>query len=254
MERIKQFWHFINVAEDVWSIVSLFLQLGVGGFMIAIFFKLQQLPSPWKELVFLLGIVALVVFCLSLTRLILAFRNKEKLTRLYENRDDLQPLVKDLERVEEFWVLWRVGTSAKLFRQAIWDNRKFKRLLIHHPKPKKGQPYYLEAHMLGFPRQTLKEACEDIYSATRQAPKHIEVKWFNGYLGDSLLIVNPHSKSRNGWIRIEIVTPCSQGMDRPSIRIDEKKYPQLFRNIINNYEHTFDDLAVRPPSEYRRVI
>lgn len=48
-----------------------------------------------------------------------------------------------------------------------------------------------------------------IYTATRQAPKHIDVRWFNGYLGDSLLIVNPHDAKKNGWVRIEIASPFS---------------------------------------------
>ena len=79
--------------------------------------------------------------------------------------------------------------------------------------------------MLSFPTLALKGMCEDIYTATRQAPKHIDVRWFNGYLGDSLLIVNPHDAKKNGWVRIEIASPFSQGDDRPSIIVKENNIP-----------------------------
>jgi len=102
MGKLKEFWHFIRLAEDVWSVISLFLQLGVGSFMISLFLKLTQLPSPWRELIFVLGIFALVVFLYSLTRLILAFRRRETLTRLYENRASLPPFEAECERQRKF--------------------------------------------------------------------------------------------------------------------------------------------------------
>jgi len=85
-----------------------------------------------------------------------------------------------------------------------------------------------------------------IYTATRQAPQHIDVRWFNGYLGDSLLIVNPHDAKKNGWVRIEIASLFSQGDDRPSIIVKEKQYPTLFRVLVNNYKSTFNK-AEKPP-------
>jgi len=246
MGKLKEFWHFIRLAEDVWSVISLFLQLGVGSFMISLFLKLTQLPSPWRELIFVLGIFALVVFLYSLTRLILAFRRRETLTRLYENRASLPPFAAECEKAKEIWMQWRVGSTAKNLSAELWNNPHFTRLLIQHPKPTKGKPYYLEAHMLSFPTLALKGMCEDIYTATRQAPKHIDVRWFNGYLGDSLLIVNPHDAKKNGWVRIEIASPFSQGDDRPSIIVKEKQYPTLFRILVNNYKSTFDK-AEKPP-------
>lgn len=193
METLKRFWRFLKTTEELWSIIDLLLKLGFGGFIIALGLTLQQLTSPWREVILVLGIMTLGQFFYSVAIIIRAFRGNKKLTRLYENRADLPSLADDFEKAEEIWVSWRVGTVAKTFSQEIWANTRFTRLLIHHPKPAKGEPHYLKAHVLGFPNRTLNELSEDIYSATRQAPSHIDVRWFNGYLGDSLLIVNPHS-------------------------------------------------------------
>lgn len=191
-----------------------------------------------------------MAFFLNLARVIFAYRNNVKLTRLYENRDDLPSRISDYEGAEEVWVLWRIGTTAKTLPQEIWGNTHFTRLLMHHPKPNSG-PYYLKAHVMGFPNLTLNTLCQDIYTATSQAPKHIDVRWFNGYLGDSVLIVNPNSTKKDGWIRIEVTTACSQGDDRPSILVKEKQYPKLFRTLVKNYEAVFEK-GESPPTQYRQ--
>ena len=210
-----------------------------------------ELPSPTKWVILTLGIVALVAFAMSMIRLILAFRANGKVAHLYENRSELPPLTDSVAKAEEVWVSWRVGSVAKTLPQELWNNVHFKRMLLHHPNPAKGEPHYLKAHVLGFPNRTLKELCEDIFSATRQAPEHIDVRWFNGYLGDSLLIVNPHHPKKKGWIRVELTTAASQAADRPSVRITEKHYPHLFRTLVTYYEQAFEK-AEKPPEEYRQ--
>lgn len=175
--------------------------------MISLFLKLTQLPSPWRELIFVLGIFALAVFLYSLTRLILAFRRRETLTRLYENRASSPPFATECKKAKEIWMQWRVGSTAKNLSVELWNNPHFTRLLIHHPKPAKGKPYYLKWHMLSFPTLALKGMCEDIYShKTGSKTYRCEMV---GYLGDSLLIVNPHDAKKNGWVRIEIASPFS---------------------------------------------
>jgi hypothetical protein len=179
-------------------------------------------------------------------------RPKKEACTFYENRGSLPPLLDDFAQAEEVWVSWRVATSAKMLSRDIWNNTHFTRLLIHHPNPTKDEPDYLKAHVLGFPNRNIDEFRTDIYSATRQAPKHIDVRWFNGYLGDSLLIFNPKSARQKGWIRIEITTASSQANDRPSIRVNEKQYPKLFKNLVDNYESTFKK-GEKPSDNYRQL-
>ena len=107
----------------------------------------------------------------------------------------------------------------------------------------------MKAHSVSFP--FCKGLEEDILTTTYQAPYYVDVRWYNGYLGDSLVIADPHGNKEKGWIRIEMTTPFSQPHDRPSIRIEESEYPDLFRRIVKNYEEAFSK-GDTPPDKYRQ--
>lgn len=153
-------------------------------------------------------------------------------------------LCDELDKVKsEAWILWHTGTIGA--NSPIWANTKVKRLLLSNPSAKSGsQKYYLPmvANTFNISQTKLKE---DIEYTTKIASPHIQVKWFNGLIGDTMIIAEPNN-TKKGWVRIEIATPFPQPNDRPSIIIRQSENPALFKNVVTYYNDMFTNKSEAP--------
>ncbi|MCK4721753.1 MAG: hypothetical protein KAT75_00545, partial [Dehalococcoidia bacterium] len=71
------------------------------------------------------------------------------------------------------------------------------------------------------------------------------------YIGDSLFIADPENNKGKGWIRVDIATPYSQALSRPSIIIRQSENPTLFQSMVENFRKIVQN-SERPPAQYRQ--
>lgn len=156
------------------------------------------------------------------------------LEAFYENRGDLMKsfpsLGGELDSVSEVWFAWYTGSviEASGFKNTIKNIGKV-RLLLTHPESKALNEY----EKIGEHKGT--ELKEDIKSLSRIAQNFgAEVKWFDGLIGNSIVIGNPNLP--NAWARVEVMIPFAETNLRPSFRVSKDKGKIAFQEIYNMYE------------------
>jgi len=78
---------------------------------------------------------------------------------------------------------------------------------------------------------------------------NIAIKWFNGSIGQSVIISDPDSNEK-AWARIEFLIPYGDVINRPSVRVSPQKGNKTYQQIIAWHKTMWDDerFCKFPPS------
>lgn len=160
----------------------------------------------------------------------------------YQGRHELPSLEQELKGASEIWLAWHIGSvqgSGTLNIGALPCERR--RLLLTHPDS--GQLDGL-AKILGRSKDSMRS---NIFELTRLATRcGIAVRWFDGPLSTSMVIVNP--RDPEGWARLEFLMPYQRPTERPSLRVSKRRGQAAFKNAIDTYEQVWNN-AVEAPLE-----
>ena len=142
-------------------------------------------------------------------------------------------LEKEIEKSSTVWFAWHTG-SVKLAEGSLFeDNHKYKFLLTKPNSPTMdviGKVANIGADELN----------SDVIKFTDiiREKKHY-IRWYDGFLGSSLIISDPEEKT--GWVRVEAFLPILGAKFRPSIKFyrkyNEKEflmYKQLYETLWKN--------------------
>jgi len=250
MDKIKQFWHFILLVENMWSIISMFLQFGAGGFMIAWFLWLFRLLPPWNYVILTLGIIALVSFILSLVRLILAFHHKRKLAEVHEGRTLAPYYISDIKKAKEVWIAWHTATVASSSGELKQNGVGYKitRMLLLSPNGS-----YLPIHARLMENIGKGDTKSDINRASKRLVGEDvkEIRYVDGLML-SMVICNPNDDKR-GWIRIEPWSPFLEAGSRPIFYLNAKQHPISFKNLRDSYDRTWNEVSPNKNNETTKI-
>ena len=148
-----------------------------------------------------------------------------------------RPLKEHIKSADSVWALWNVGTTA--WAQDVAKVGRITRLLL--PNPRSAAVLVLAASIH---RHAKDELAPDIKGLTKQAmAAGVEVRWHNHMAADTLTIGNPESRSA-GWVLCESVIPLSGATERPSYRITQDAYPDLFAELLRVYEALWAEATV----------
>jgi hypothetical protein len=160
----------------------------------------------------------------------------------YENRSALPSWSQELNGVSEVWFAWHTGTvqGASGLINIINQTEKT-RLLVTHPDSKSLE----EIAKIGTRSKAAMQY--DIKELTKKARENgIKVRWFDGPIGNSIIIGNPSSP--NAWARIELMIPYIEPTARPNIQVSMDKGKGAFQTILDGYKNLWNN-SVEPPDK-----
>lgn len=162
------------------------------------------------------------------------------------------------ERAEEVWTMWHTGSVAHL--NDILSKTRITRLILMDPRADNKcldiiadwhRRESIRKHKYSEPDyKTLRDdISNDIIRTTAEALKldGLEVKWFSGFLANTISIVNPHTADQ--WIYVETLFPYIEPEARCGFVVKPKEYPDLFRRLSDLYETMWHDAENFIPSE-----
>ena len=83
------------------------------------------------------------------------------------------------------------------------------------------------------------QLASDIRALTRQVQSQcqgeVEVRWFDGPVGNSIIMANPGSEG--AWARVELLVPFQTVDKRPSFRVEKAKNRDLFGTFYDSYSN-----------------
>lgn len=194
------------------------------------------------------GLVDLLVHFTMLKRLVkqvsdqVAHSIRLPLEEFYQSRHELPRFEHEFRGASEIWLAWHVGSIQGTGTLTLRDLPcASSRLLLTHP-----DSTYLEglAKILGRSKSSIRS---NILELTRMAKEClVEVRWFDGPLGSSMVIIDPRSPS--GWARLELLIPYGRPPERPSFRVSMGKGQSAFRRVIEAYERVWNNAEDVPAS------
>jgi len=180
------------------------------------------LNDPLKTILLIVSIIALVIglaIIISRRFFLIPFVQRPYIS-----------LEQEIKRSNEVWFSWYSG-SVKLAEGSLFENNhKYKFILT--------KPNSMAIHEIGKVANIGEEELNsDIIKFTNiiKSKKH-EIKWFDGFIGSSMIISDPEKSI--GWVRIEAFLPYIGSKFRPSIKI-YKKYNET---AFLRYKNLFLDL------------
>jgi len=106
-------------------------------------------------------------------------------------------------------------------------------MILPHPK---GTGIALLADVLGKDKE---DFGDEIIKLTKEALRaQVQVRWFRGWSGNTLMIGDPDSN--DAWIHVETFFPFSVAKDWPSFRVERQKQQQLFNTLKRSYLRIWD--------------
>jgi len=129
---------------------------------------------------------------------------------------------------KEVWFSWHTG-SVKLAQGSLFENNHKYRFILTRPDSSAIAEIGKVANI------GAEELRSDIQKFTTiiKAKNH-PVKWFDGFLGSSIVIADPEENT--GWMRIESFLPLIGAEFRPSVKIYKKNDEKTFLRIKKLYE------------------
>lgn len=219
----------------------------VGGTVAGILWVTDKGLAWWWIALYAIVVILFIVFSFLAYRKVALERDKHKLgqfhgVEFYDSREALEKqrtLREQLESAKEVWGFWRTGTEVYV-TQTIQSGR-IKRLILPHPQ---GQGVELMADALGKKKE---DFAAEIIKLTKEAIEaRVSVRWFEGWVGNTLMIGNPHSE--NAWIHVETFFPFSVSKDWPAFRVERQKLQRLFSTLLGSYQQIWDESHPPPQS------
>jgi len=144
-------------------------------------------------------------------------------------------LQEETKKSSEIWVAWHTG-SAKLAEGDLFENKHKFRILLTMPKSSATKELGKVVNL------STDNIDSSIYEFTRKIKeKNHEIRWFDGFLGSSMIISDPEKES--AWIRIETFVPHLAASFRPSIKFFKKynesefiRFKEIFDKLWNDSE------------------
>jgi hypothetical protein len=78
----------------------------------------------------------------------------------------------------------------------------------------------------------------------------IDIKWFDDFIGMSLLFCNPEETT--GWVQIELSVPFTEREYKQSIKVDKSSHPEVFKVFYKAFQKMWDESRVPNPEEYNK--
>jgi len=149
----------------------------------------------------------------------------------YEDRNALPSWSQELNDVSEVWFAWHTGSvqGAAGVMNIINNQIKKTRLLVTHPDSKALNEV---AKIVGRSKDAMQQDIKELTNAAQKCG--IEVKWFDGLIGNSVIIANPSSP--NAWARVELIIPYAEPIARPSVSVSKDKGKASFQKILDGYK------------------
>jgi len=150
--------------------------------------------------------------------------------QFYENRSALptKSLAEELRGANIVWAAWTTGnkeTDSNIFEQL-----PIKQLILKNPDSL--QPTHSTLKL----KDLIPQAVESIKKVTKNAKdESVPVYHHQGPI-NSVIIANPESSKKDGWARLEFSSPYIESTKRPSIRISQQAYPELFDTLVAMYK------------------
>lgn len=194
---------------------------------------LRSLISHLSSVLVGAGITEVVIQHLSVQHLVreLSYQFRSTLglalDRFHEDRRTLMTLEDELKGATEIWLAWRIGSVQSvsgIFKTPV----KQVRLLLTNPDSAVIPELAKVTH------RSIQQLQDDLRSLTSAAAKKgYEVKWFDGPIGDSVVLSNP--RKPNARARIEINIPYSRPADRPSLLVSKDRGGIVLNRLVDSY-------------------
>jgi hypothetical protein len=141
-------------------------------------------------------------------------------------------LAEEIGSATTVWCAWQTG-STQLASQQWKTIHPNIRMILTHP-----ESITLEAiAKLGKMQPPL--MAQSIRQLSSDVEKNGgEVRWFDGPMQSSLIIVNPESD--DGWARIEVLLPFQEASLRPSILVTKKGDREFFAKLKKTFTDIWD--------------
>lgn len=199
---------------------------------------------------FVLAILVFIFGAVLLGTVGLLTRERKSGIHFFENRDALNKktggIHGEIQTSDQAWLVTFVAAHAS--DHEVFQLSKLNRLILLDPRGS-----FVEKFSLSFNRKA-EEIKGKIRETTRQARKFgVEVHWYDGPI-TSTLILNPDME--NASARVEIDFPFMNAADRPSLRIDKSKFPNVFNEIKRSFDELWHKSKKAPiePDEIERGI
>jgi hypothetical protein len=195
---------------------------------------IQSLLSHVSSVLIGAGITEVVIQHLSVRHLVreLSFQFHTALglalDHFHEDRHTLMPLEEELKGANEVWLAWRIG-SVQSVGGIFATHAKQVRLLLTNPDSAVIREHAKVTH------RTIQQLQADLRSLTAAAVQQgYEVKWFDGPIGDSMVVSNPGKP--NAKARIEINIPFSKPAERPSLLVSKERGGIVVDRLVESYK------------------
>jgi hypothetical protein len=163
---------------------------------------------------------------------------KFPIAAFYQDREALDSLSDELKGVGQLWVAWHTGTVA--LTKTFFSQSRGGRAILTHP----GSNQIKELDKVG--GKAAEGMVQDIKAITTALQKQrVDVRWFDGPIGNSIIIADPNSDK--SWMRIELLVPNVVVESRPSFRVEKSSSKKLFDTFYDSYVKMWD--ASKTPSK-----
>ena len=71
----------------------------------------------------------------------------------------------------------------------------------------------------------------------------IELKYFDGFIGNSVIISNPDMVTADTWARLELIIPYGTRRSRPNIKVSPDKGNKSYNIILESYKKLLSESA-----------
>jgi hypothetical protein len=170
--------------------------------------------------------------------------NNMNLDKFYENRIDRPHLDETLKECDEVWCIWYTGGDVASTGKINYFKGKKTRLILMKPKSA-----FLKNVVKILPNEKEKILNQQIVLCTRRARENdIEVKWFNGPIMYSIIMVNPDGGIfKKSFAQIEFIVPSGILIDRPTFVVTPYRGKKLFHSIRTWYDSMWNGQELEIP-------
>lgn len=146
-------------------------------------------------------------------------------------------LEEEVEKADTVWFAWHSGSVRLAEGGTLFEMNKKYRIILTDPNSQAIKELGKVSNVgSGKLEADIRELTNKLIEQNQN------VKWFDGFLGSSIIIANPNKE--NGWVRIESFIPIMASKFRPGIKIYRQGHEQKFLRYRDLYDEIWNNKSV----------